>query len=113
VPTFGNEPATVRFLMQETPLLGRRVIIGGLVANPELNGNTGTALSFGDYSNMLIKPYNLLLFIPVCSMRLMVLCSWGSHIGSDGACNVHVLMLFCALYRLTSLLCCENCLDHE
>ena len=30
---------------------------------------------------------------------------------SDGACNVHAFLLFCALYRVMSLLCCPNCLD--
>ena len=32
----------------ETPLLGRRVVINGLVAKPEHNGRTGTAVSFDD-----------------------------------------------------------------
>ena len=64
--------------MQEAPMLGRRVIIVGLVAKPELNGRTGTALSFDDHkgrysveldypsSSMLIKPCNLLP--QVCSV---------------------------------------------
>jgi ankyrin repeat protein len=58
--------------MQETPLLGRRVAIIGLVAKPEFNGRTGTALSFDDdkerysveldkcSSLMMLKPWNLL-----------------------------------------------------
>ena len=33
---------------QEKPLLGRRVLIKGIVAKPELNGRTGTAVSFDD-----------------------------------------------------------------
>jgi hypothetical protein len=65
----------IRNRKQETPLLGRRVVINGLVAKPELNGRTGTAVSFehdkGRYSvelddtssSLLIKPCNLL---PVC-----------------------------------------------
>ena len=64
--------------MQETPMLGRRVIIVGLVAKPELNGRAGTALSFDDdkgryfvnldepCSSMLLKPCNLLP--QVCSV---------------------------------------------
>ncbi len=55
----------------ETPLLGRRVVINGLVAKPEHNERTGTAVSFDDnkgrYSielddtsaSLLIKPCNL------------------------------------------------------
>jgi hypothetical protein len=60
----------------ETPLLGRRVVINGLVAKPELNGRPGTAVSFDDAkgrytveldtsSSLMIKPCNLL---PVCSV---------------------------------------------
>ena len=57
---------------EETPLLGSRVVINGLVAMPELNGRTGTAVSFDDdkgrcsielddtSSSFLIKPCNLL-----------------------------------------------------
>ena len=33
---------------QETPLVGKRVVINGLVAKPELNGRTGTVVSFDD-----------------------------------------------------------------
>jgi ankyrin repeat protein len=33
---------------QETPLLGSRVVINGLVAMPELNWRTGTAVNFDD-----------------------------------------------------------------
>jgi hypothetical protein len=56
------------------------VIINGLVANPELNGKTGTTLSCEDdtgrysvkldeppCSTVLVKRCNLLLFTPVCS----------------------------------------------
>jgi hypothetical protein len=32
----------------DSPLVGRRVVINGLVAKPELNGRTGTAVSFDD-----------------------------------------------------------------
>ena len=58
--------------MPDTPLLGRRVIINGLVAKPQLNGSTGTALSFDDVkgrycvelddtsTTIMIKPCNLL-----------------------------------------------------
>jgi len=55
---------------QETPLLFRRVVVNGLVAKPELNGRTGTVISFdgdkGRYSVelsdcfVMIKPCNLL-----------------------------------------------------
>jgi hypothetical protein len=67
--------------MQEMPMVGRRVLIVGLVAKPELNGRTGTALSFDDdkgrysveldepSSSMLIKPCNLLPQVcGVCSV---------------------------------------------
>jgi hypothetical protein len=69
----------IRNKKQETPLLGRRVVINGLVAKPELNGRTGTAVSFDDAkgrysveldntsSSLMIKPCNLL---PVCSVAL-------------------------------------------
>jgi ubiquitin C len=61
-------------------LLGRRVVINGLVAKPELNGRTGTAVSFDDAkgrysveldetSSFMIKPCNLLP-TPVCSVAL-------------------------------------------
>ena len=55
-----------------TPLLGMRVAINGLVAKPELNGRTGTAVRFDDdegrywvelddtSSSCMIKPCNLL-----------------------------------------------------
>ncbi len=55
---------------QDTPLLGRLVVIDGLVAKSELNGCTGTAVSFDDdkgryfvelgTSSFMIKPSNLL-----------------------------------------------------
>ncbi len=71
----------IRNRKQETPLLGRRVVINGLVAKPELNGRTGTAVSFdiakGRYSvelddtssSLRIKPCNLLP-TTVCSVAL-------------------------------------------
>jgi hypothetical protein len=55
-----------------TPLLGSRVLIKGLVAKPELNGRTGTAVRFDDdegrywvelddtSSSCMIKPCNVL-----------------------------------------------------
>ena len=58
----------IRNRKQFTPLLGRRVVINGLVAKPELNGRTGTAVSFDDdkgrysvelddtSSSLMIKP---------------------------------------------------------
>jgi tetratricopeptide (TPR) repeat protein len=67
-----------------SPLLGRRVVINGLVAKPELNGRTGTALTFdegkGRYSveldktciSFLIKSCNLLS--TVCVVWLCVAC---------------------------------------
>ncbi len=70
----------IRSKKQETPLLGRRVIINGHVAKPELNGRTGTAVSFDDdkgrysvelddtSSSLMIKPCNLLP--TVCSVAL-------------------------------------------
>jgi hypothetical protein len=70
----------IRNKKQETPLLGRRVVINGLVAKPELNGHTGTAVSFDDdkgrysvelddtFSSLMIKPCNLLP--TVCSVAL-------------------------------------------
>jgi len=69
----------IRNRKQETALLGRRVVINGLVAKPELNGRTGTAVSFDDdkgrysvelddtSSSLMIKPCNLL---PVCSVAM-------------------------------------------
>jgi hypothetical protein len=69
---------------QEKPLLGRRVVINGLVAKPELNGRTGTAVSFDDAkgrysveldgasSSFMIKPCNLLP-TAVCSVALCTL----------------------------------------
>jgi hypothetical protein len=70
----------IRNRKQETPLLGRRVVIDGLVAKPELNGRTGTAVSFdiakGRYSvelddttSLMIKSCNLLP-TTVCSVAL-------------------------------------------
>ena len=75
-----DEIATlIRNKRQETPLLGSRVAINGLVARPELNGRTGTAVSFDDdkgrysvelddTSSVMIKPCNLLP--AVCSLAL-------------------------------------------
>ena len=70
----------IRNRKQETPLLGSRVVINGLVAKPELNGCTGTAVSFDDdkgrysveldtTSSIMIKPCNLLP-TSVCSVAL-------------------------------------------
>jgi hypothetical protein len=68
-------------------LLGKRVVINGLVAKPELNGRTGTALSFDDDKGryfveldesstaLMIKPCNLLP--EVCNVAL---CGMFSHI---------------------------------
>jgi ankyrin repeat protein len=61
----------IRNKKQETPLLGSRVIINGLVAKPELNGRTGMAVRFDDdtgrysvelddNSSLMFKPCNLL-----------------------------------------------------
>jgi hypothetical protein len=60
----------IRKKLQETTLIGSRVVIIGLVANPELNGRTCTAVSFDDakgrYSieiddtSFMIKPCNLI-----------------------------------------------------
>ena len=69
----------IRNRKQETPLLGSRVAINGLVAKPELNGRTGTVVSFNDdkgrycvelddNSSFMIKPCNLLP--TVCSVAL-------------------------------------------
>ena len=64
-------------------LRGRRVVINGLVAKPELNGRTGTAVSFdedkgrysveldGTSSSLMIKPCNLL----PTTVRSVALCS--------------------------------------
>ena len=72
--------ATLIRNIKEAPLLGRRVTINGLVTKPELNGRTGTALSFDDdmerysveldesASSFMIKPCNLLP--EVCSVAL-------------------------------------------
>jgi ankyrin repeat protein len=38
----------IRNQKQDPPLLGSRVVINGIVAKPELNGCTGTAVSFDD-----------------------------------------------------------------
>ena len=71
----------IRNKRQDAPLLRRRVAINGLVAKPELNGRTGTAVSFDDdkgrysveiddtSSFLLIKPCNLLP-TQVCSVDL-------------------------------------------
>jgi hypothetical protein len=75
--------------MQEMPQVGRRVVIHGLVAKPELNGRTGTALSFDDdkgrysvalddaSSSLMIKPCNLCL--PKKTVCSVVLCNLFSH----------------------------------
>ena len=75
-----ESPTLIRNREQETPLLGSRVAINGLVAKPELNGRTGTVVSFDDAkgryclelegtsSSLMIKPCNLLL--TVCSVAL-------------------------------------------
>jgi hypothetical protein len=48
--------AIAKLLGSVALLLGRRVVINGLVANPELNGRTGTALSFyGDKGRYAVK----------------------------------------------------------
>jgi ankyrin repeat protein len=74
---------------QETPLLGSRLVITGLVAKPELNRLTGTAVRFDDdkgrysveldgtASSLMIKPCNLLP-TPVCSVALC--CLLFSHV---------------------------------
>jgi len=67
----------------KTPLVGKRVVINGLVAKRELNGCTGTAVRFdnaeGRYSveldvshdesssSFMIKPCNLEIFLPTAS----------------------------------------------
>jgi ankyrin repeat protein len=66
----------IRNKKQETPLLGRRVAINGLVAKPELNGRTGTAVTFNDdkgrYSvkldeaSFMIKSCNILPTVCRC-----------------------------------------------
>jgi hypothetical protein len=76
--------------MQEMPMVGSRVVINGLVAKPELNGRTGTALSFDDdkgrysvalddaSSSLMIKSCNLCLpKMTVCSVAL---CSLFFHL---------------------------------
>jgi hypothetical protein len=62
----------IRNKKQETPLLGSRVVINGLVAKPEHNGRTDTVVTFDDAkgrysveldstsSSLMIKPCNLL-----------------------------------------------------
>ncbi len=63
---------------QETSLLGRCVIINGLVAKPELNGRTDTAVSFDDdtarYSVELdeTSTRGLALMIKPCNLSLQV-----------------------------------------
>jgi len=75
----GATATLIRNRKQETPLLGRRVVINGLVTKPELNGRTGTVVTFDDdkgrysvelddtSSSLMIKPCN---FLPttVCSL---------------------------------------------
>jgi hypothetical protein len=80
---------------KETPLLGKRVVINGLVAKPELNGRTGTALSFDDdkgryfveldqsSTSLMIKPCNLLP--EVCSVALCSLFSAAASQKGSGA----------------------------
>jgi ankyrin repeat protein len=81
----------IRNRIQEYPLLGRRVVINGLVARPELNGRTGTAVSFDDdkgrysvelddTSSFMIKPCNLLP-TQVCSVALCSLLFSHLHTG--------------------------------
>ena len=79
-PAYARVATLIRNNKQETPLLGSRVVINGLVAKPELNGRTGTAVSFDDdkgrysvelddtSSSLMIKPCNLLP--TVCSVAL-------------------------------------------
>jgi ubiquitin len=78
-PGFAGVANLIRYRKLEMPpLLGSRVVINGLVAKPELNGRTGTAVRFdsdkGRYSvelfdtSFMIKPCNLLL--TVCSVAL-------------------------------------------
>jgi hypothetical protein len=79
----------IRNKKQETPLLGRRVVINELVAQPELNWRTGTAVSFDDEkgrysveldgttSSFMIKPCNLLP--TVCALWLYVACGFRRH----------------------------------
>jgi len=87
----------IRKEKQETPLLGRRVVI----EKPELNGRTGTAVSFDDdkghysvelddTSSLMIKPCNLL---PTqgCSVALCsLLCSQCRQL--QGSLDVLVLL---------------------
>jgi hypothetical protein len=65
--------------MQEKPLVGRRVVINGLVGKPDLNGRTGTAVRFDDdkeryavqlhdTSSFMIKPCNLLPVVCITSV---------------------------------------------
>ena len=44
----GTPESLIRNKKQETPLLGRSVVINGLIAKPELHGRTGTVVSFDD-----------------------------------------------------------------
>ena len=76
IETAGGQPTRSADNRVPTPLLGRRVVINGLVAKPELNGRTGTAVSFDDdkgrysvelgdtSSSLMIKPCNLRELFP-------------------------------------------------
>jgi ankyrin repeat protein len=83
----------IRSKKQEIPLLRRRVLTHGLVAKPELNGRTGTAVSFDDdtgrysveldetSSSFMIKPCNLSSMVcAVCSsVPVQLLCHFFIH----------------------------------
>ena len=93
----------IRNIKQETPLLGRRVVINGLVAKPELNGRTGTAVRFDDdkgrysvelddtSSSLLIKPCNLLPTVR-CVVWLYVACCFHMYGHYQGSLDVIVLL---------------------
>ena len=70
---------------QRLPLLGRRVVMDGLLGKPELNGRTGMAVSFDDdkgrysvevsgtSSSLMIKPSNLSPAVCRASEDLMII----------------------------------------
>jgi hypothetical protein len=97
----------IRNKKQETPLLGSRVVdesvdesMNGLVAKSELNGRTGTAVSFDHdkarsnsdtSSSLMIKPCNLLP-TTVCSVALYVACSFHICMHYQGSLDGIILL---------------------
>ena len=60
--------AITKLLVSVSLLLGRRVVINGIVANPELNGSTDTSVRFyGDEGRYSVKLDEQVRLPPICS----------------------------------------------